>query len=150
MVEILDYISDTDVILGTGHGSLREVDAAVTAACSIGVKKILVNHPLYMIDAGISDIKKWASMGTYIELNATVFVPESNFGVIPIENAVQVINEIDVDRLIIDSDYGQKGNGSPVTGIRRFIEILVDQYSISENDIIKMVKTNPEKLLGLS
>jgi len=150
VLEILDYISDSDMILGTGHGSLREVDAVVTAACSIGVKKILVNHPLYMIGAALPDIKKWASMGAYIELSATVFVPESNFGVVPIEDAVRVIKEVDIDHLVIDSDYGQKNNGCPVEGIKRFIDILVNQYSVSEDDIIKMVKTNPEKLLGLS
>ena len=150
VLEILNYIADSDMILGTGHGSLREVDALIAAACSIGVKKILVNHPLYMIGATLSDIKKWASMGAYIELSATVFVPESNFGVVPIEDAVRVIKEVDRDHLIIDSDYGQKDNGSPVEGIKRFVDMLVNRYSVSEDDIIKMVKTNPEKLLGLS
>ncbi|MFC2045745.1 DUF6282 family protein [Chloroflexota bacterium] len=150
VIEILNYISHSDVILGTGHGSLGEVDAVITAACSIGVKKVLVNHPLYMIGASLSDIKKWALMGAYIELNATVFVPESNFRTLPIEDAVQVIKEVDIDHLVIDSDYGQRDNGSPVEGIKRFVDILVNQYSISENDIINMVKTNPEKLLGLS
>lgn len=148
VIEILNYMSDTDMILGTGHGSLREVDALIASASEIRVKRILVNHPLYMIGATLSDIKKWAAMGAYIELNATVFVPESSFGVVPIEDAVKVIKEVDIDHLVIDSDYGQKNNGSPVEGIRRFVDILVNQYSVAEDDIVKMVKINPEKLLG--
>ena len=149
VIEILNYISGTDMILGTGHGSLSEVDALIAAASKIGVKRILVNHPLYMIGASHSDIKKWAEMGAYIELNATVFVPESRFGVVPMEDAAKIIKEVNIDHLVIDSDYGQKNNGSPVQGIRRFIDILINQYSVEEDDIVKMVKINPEKLLGL-
>jgi hypothetical protein len=149
VIAILEYLTDSDVILGTGHGSLDEVDAVITAASRMKVKKILVNHPQYMIGAALSDIQKWAALGAYIELNATVYVPESNFGVVPIENAVQVIKEVDNNYIVIDSDYGQKNNGNPVTGLKRFLDILVNQYSISENKIIQMVKSNPAKLLGL-
>jgi predicted metal-dependent TIM-barrel fold hydrolase len=114
------------------------------------VKKILVNHPLYMIGASFPDIKKWAAMGAYIELNATVFVPESKFGVVPIEDAARVIEEVGAGQVVIDSDYGQKNNGCPVEGTKRFIELLVNQYAVAEADIVTMVKTNPEKLLGLA
>lgn len=150
VTEILQYMADTDMILGTGHGSRNEVDALVTAAAKNGVKKILVNHPQYMIGASLPDIKKWAALGAYIELNATTYVPESKFAAVAMEEAVKVIKEVDINRLVIDSDYGQKNNGSPVQGMRRFIDLLINQHSIAEANIVKMVKTNPEKLLGLN
>jgi hypothetical protein len=150
VIEVLKYLVGTDVILGTGHGTLAEVDALIKAACEIGVKKILVNHPLYMIGADLEDIKRWAEMGAFIELNATVFVPESRFGVVPIEKAVSVIREVNVNQLVIDSDYGQKNNGCPVLGMKRFIELLVNEHSVDEADIVRMVKTTPASLLGLS
>lgn len=150
VTQILDYISGSDMILGTGHGSLKEVDTLVSTASRMGIKRILVNHPQYMIGAAFADIVRWASMGAYIELNATVFVPESKFATVAVEDAVKVIKEVDKSHLILDSDYGQKNNGSPVAGLKRFIDILVNQYSVSEDDIVRMVKINPAKLLGLS
>ena len=150
VIEILNYMAKTDMILGTGHGYLAEVDAVVETACASGIKKILVNHPLYMIGAGIPEIKKWAELGAYIELNATVFVPESKFGVTPIERAVEVIQTIGAEKIVIDSDYGQKNNGCPVEGMKQFINLLVNQYGVREADISTMVKDNPAKLLGLS
>lgn len=150
VLDILKYVAKTDMVLGTGHGSLAEVDAVVQAACELGVKKVLVNHPLYMIGASLSDIKRWASLGAYIELNATVFVPESKFGVVPLEKAVEVIQEVSTENIVIDSDYGQKNNGCPVAGSKRFIDLLVNQYGIKEEAIVRMVKDNPAKLLGLS
>ncbi|WP_371371111.1 DUF6282 family protein [Sporomusa aerivorans] len=150
VVDILNYMAHTDMILGTGHGCLAEIDALVEAACVSGVKKILVNHPLYMIGAGMPEIKKWAGLGAYIELNATVFVPESKFGVTPIEKAVEVIQTIGADKIVLDSDYGQKNNGCPVEGMKQFISLLVNDFGISETDISTMIKGNPAKLLGLS
>lgn len=150
VIAILEYIAKTDMILGTGHGCLAEVDALVQAARKIGVKKVLVNHPLYMIGASITDIKRWAALGAYIELNATVFVPESKFGVVSIDKAVEVIQEVGLEQIVIDSDYGQKNNGCPVEGTKRFIELLVDQHGVKEEAIVKMVKDNPAQLLGLA
>lgn len=149
VTEILQYMASTDMILGTGHGTAKEVDALIKEACKCGVKKILVNHPLYMIDATSENIKQWAAMGAYIELNATVFVPESKFGVMPIKDAVDVIKEIGAQQIIIDSDYGQKDNGCPVDGMKRFIELLVNEHGIAVGDIETMIKDNPAKLLGL-
>lgn len=40
-VRILEYMSEKDMALGTGHGSAREVDALVRKAVEVGMKKIL-------------------------------------------------------------------------------------------------------------
>jgi hypothetical protein len=150
LIEVLDYIKDTDLILGTGHGHAEEIDVLVTESVKIGIKKILVNHPLYIVGANLQQIKKWASMGAYIELNACVFVPESAYGVVPIEKAAEIIQEIGTEKIVIDSDYGQKGNGSPVEGIKRFVSLLMNNFSIRQDAIEMMLKTNPKILLGLS
>lgn len=148
-LRIIEYVAGTDMILATGHGSLPEVDAVVTHAARLGVKHILVNHPQYIVEAPLSMIKKWAGLGAYIELNAVVYVPESHFGVVPLDGAASIIREIDKDRIILDSDYGQKNNGSPVAGLKKFVEILISQYRVSEDDIARFLKINPARLMGL-
>ncbi len=45
VLDILRLISEHDAILGTGHLSIIEMRALVSAARSAGVKRILVTHP---------------------------------------------------------------------------------------------------------
>lgn len=138
-----------DLIMGTGHGSLGEVDAAICRGAELGIKKILVNHPFYMIGADMEHMKKWAKLGAYIELNATVFVPESKFCSTPMETAREILREIPTERLVVDSDYGQLGNGSVSGGLMRFMEMLHEECGATEEQLIQMTRTNPARLLGL-
>ena len=147
--ELLKFVAQKpDLILATGHGSVREIDALIPEAVQAGVKKILVNHPFYLIGAGIEDIARWAKLGAYIELNACVF-PPSKFGVTPFEIADQVLANVPAEQIVIDSDYGQNGNGSPVEGLFTFIKVLMNDLKVSEGQINMMAKETPAKLLGL-
>lgn len=149
-VEVLEYAATReDLIMGTGHGSLAEVDAAVVKAAELGIKKILVNHPFYMIGAGIDSIKKWADLGAYIELNATVFVPDSKFCTTPISVAKEIIDTVGPEKIVIDSDYGQNGNGSVSEGLAEFIEMIMENCGVAEEELAVMTKKNPAKLLGI-
>lgn len=150
-VEVLEYAAQKDdLIMGTGHGSLAEIDAAVTKAAELGMKKILVNHPFYMIGADIDTIEKWADLGAYIELNATVFVPDSKFCTTPISAAKEIIERVGAERIVIDSDYGQNGNGSVSGGLAKFIEMIIENCSVTEEELNLMTKKNPAELLGIS
>lgn len=149
-LEVLEYAAQKeDLIMGTGHGSLAEVDAAVMKASELGIKKILVNHPFYMIGADIDTIEKWADAGATIELNATVFVPESKFYTNPIATAAEIIDRVGAERIVIDSDYGQNGNGSVSDGLAKFIGMIKENCSVTDYDIELMTKVNPAKLLGI-
>lgn len=149
-LEVLEYASQKeDLIMGTGHGSLTEVDAVIRKAVKFGIKRILVNHPFYMIGADLAHMKKWAELGAYIELNATVFVPESKFCSTPVSVAKEILDNIPKDRIVVDSDYGQNGNGSVSGGLLRFIRMLIDECGLSDEDVELMTKKNPAKLLGL-
>ena len=148
-VEVLKYMAEHDMVLGTGHGSIEEIRSLVDTAVKLGVKRILVNHPHYHIGATMDDIKHWANLGAYIEVNACVFKGESKYGVVENEYAEQMIRTCGVDKIIIDSDLGQAGNISPVEGLYQFIERLINDHGISEEEINIMTKTNPAKLLGI-
>lgn len=147
--DLLQYVSQRpDLILSTGHGTVREIDALISAAVEAGVPKIMVNHPFYLIGANIAQIAKWGKLGAHIELNACVFAP-SKFGVTPMEIAVKILENVAIEKIILDSDYGQYGNGSPVKGLLTFIERLMMEAKVTESQINIMLKENPAKLLGL-
>ncbi len=148
-VRSLELISEKDVILGTGHGTAWEIDHLVEKAVELGVKRILVNHPQFHIGATYEQMTKWAKMGAYIELNVCVFTSGSKLGSLDDQVIADMLKAVPLSNIILDSDMGQNGNGSPVEGMYRFIRLLMDKFGLSEADINLIAKENPAKLLGL-
>lgn len=147
--DILQFVAKhPDLILYTGHGSLQEVDEVVRKAAELGVKKILVNHPFFLVGASIEDMVRWSKLGAYIEINAVVFRLTKKDPV-PMETARQILNRVSLDQIILDSDYGQRGNGSPAEGMYKYIQRLKEELGTTEQQINIMLKENPAKLLGL-
>jgi len=52
------------------------------------------------------------------------------------------------DHCVMSTDFGRYALSTPVEGLRQFITCMLD-LGIPAEDIRKMVKTNPEWLLGL-
>ena len=148
-VECLKLIAEKDVVLGTGHGTAWEIDHLVEKALEVGVKRILVNHPQFHIGASYEQMTKWAKLGAYIEMNVCVFTSGSKLGSLDDQVIADVLKAVPLEQMILDSDMGQNGNGSPVEGMYRFIRLLMDKFGLSEEDINLIAKTNPAKLLGV-
>lgn len=149
VLQLLDYLAQKpEVILATGHGSRDEIDALLRAASQRGIRRILVNHPHYMIGASVEDMVAWSKLGAYIELNAVAFVPDSKFHTHEIEEARNIVAAVGLDRIVLDSDYGQNGNGSPVTGLTRFISMLQQACGLTDAQMEIMTYHNPAWLLG--
>jgi len=60
-----------------------------------------------------------------------------------------MIEACGAEHIILDSDMGQNGNGSPVEGMYNFINLLMNEFGITEEQINTMAKKNPAKLLNL-
>ena len=148
-VECLKLIAEKDVVLGTGHGTAWEIDHLVETAVGVGVKRILVNHPQFHIGASYEQMSKWAELGAYIEMNVCVFTSGSKMGTLDDQVIADMLKAVPLERLILDSDMGQKGNGSPVEGMYRFICLLMAKFGLSAEDIDLIAKKNPAKLLGV-
>ena len=148
-VEVLKLIAEKDVVLGTGHATAWEVDHLVEKAVELGVKRILVNHPQFHIGATYEQMTKWAEMGAFIELNVCVFTSGSKLGSLDDQVIADMLKAVPLERMILDSDLGQRGNGSPVEGMYRFIRLLMDKFGLSEADIDLMAKKDPAALLGV-
>jgi predicted TIM-barrel fold metal-dependent hydrolase len=137
-----------DVVIATGHGTRDEVDAITRRAAQIGLRRVLVDHPYYMVGATPEDMKAWCDLGAYVELTAVLSVPASQFYMIPAATVADYIRKLGPDHLVISSDYGQAGNGSPVAGVKAFVQLLLDE-GVEEKDVKKMIVENPATLLGL-
>jgi hypothetical protein len=148
--EILDLIAQNDVILAGGHLHITEIFPVFEEAKKRGVKRLLVNHPSFIVDASYEDIRQLVGMGAYIEHSLCMFIPvaKRKRDPFPPEDLNKLIQAGTVDRTILASDLGQRGADHPVLGFRNVIKICMG-LGYSDEDIHKMVSRNPIELLGL-
>jgi len=152
VVALLEFLAEhhPGVVIGTGHGSVPEIDKLVDAAAEIGVNKVIVNHPFYHIGASVDDMERWARKGAFIELNAVVFneVSPASFH-LPISLAAEIIRRVGPKQAILDSDMGQTINAEPTEGLTLFANLLIDLCGVEREAVDTMLKDNPAMLMGL-
>ncbi|MBR0596549.1 DUF6282 family protein [Sinanaerobacter chloroacetimidivorans] len=148
-VSVLEIMAkDQSVVLGTGHGNVQEIDAIIQKALSLGVHRIVVNHPTYMINADIEKMQEWGSKGVYMEFGACTCDPISSICNAKVSDTVKTIRAIGTEHVTLASDYGQVGNPHPVEGLKHFGELLLDQ-GFSVEELEQMMKMNPSKVMGI-
>jgi len=148
VLTILDQIAEFDAVLSAGHLHISEIWPLFEEAERRGVKRRLVNHPTFVIDASLADIKELARSGAYIEHSICQFVEESSFFKFSRELLMDVISAASVDRTILGSDLGQSVNPTPVEGFKAVIRLCLE-LGYSEEEIRKLVGGNARQLVGL-
>ncbi len=146
--QILDSIAEFDAILSSGHLHVWEIWKLFDEARKRGVKRLLVNHPMYGLHFTYEDIREMAEFGALIEQSACLYV-DSRFNVFSPQELKEHIEAAGVARSSIGSDLGQVDNPSPVEGMRQAIKLCL-ALGFGEDDIRTMVRDNPAKLVGLS
>ncbi|MDP6100441.1 MAG: hypothetical protein QGH66_03350 [Dehalococcoidia bacterium] len=61
---------------------------------------------------------------------------------------VEAVKAVGAGRCVLDTDFGQDYNPSPVEGMRMMIGAL-KECGLGDNDLELAVKTNPARLLGI-
>jgi hypothetical protein len=145
---ILDLIAEHDVVLSGGHLNIREIFPLFEEAKRRGVKRLLVNHPTYVVGASLDDIRRLVGMGAYVEHSMCMFVPGSKFKFYDPPELDGMIEAGTVERTILGSDLGQVGNPRLVDGFRSVIETVLD-LGYPEAAVRKMVSSNAAELVGL-
>lgn len=142
VLEILDLIAKADIILGTGHVSLHEVNALVESARKAGVKKILITHPEFSATNWSVDVQlKLAEMGAILEHCAV-----ANYDPKLVSHNIK---RVGAHRCVLSSDAGQVAKGHPADVMRKLIEDLMAE-GIGETEIWAMTRENPARLLNLT
>ncbi|MCR6645434.1 MAG: DUF6282 family protein [Terricaulis sp.] len=144
---ILDQIAAYDAILSAGHLHISEIWPLFTEAKKRGVKRLLVNHPTFLIGAGAPDMRELANMGAYLEHSCCMWagVQGKNYTAQSLDDAIKAGG---VDNTIIGSDLGQVGNPTPVEGFRHVIGMCIE-LGYSDAEIRKMISENASRLVGL-
>lgn len=145
--QILDLVAEFDAILSSGHLHVWEIWRLFEEARARGVKRLLVNHPMYGLHFTYDDIRDLAVMGALIEQSAALYV-DSRFNVFSPQELKEHILAAGVSRSSIGSDLGQVDNPTPVEGMRQAIKLCL-ALGFTDEEVRTMVADNPARLVGL-
>ncbi len=167
--EILRLISaNPHVYMITGHTSVEEAMRLVELAGEYGIGKVVVSGAVAKM-AEINQLRRMTEQGAYIEYTLAAYthttsIPKTHYYVEReyasidegmsegpsggVKLVAEQIQELGADCCIIATDFGVYTLSEPVEGLREFIACLLD-LGIPTEDITRLVKTNPERLLCL-
>lgn len=146
--QVLDLVARADIILAGGHLPASELHIVFEEARRRGVKKMIVNHPTYVVGCSDEDIRQLVALGVYMEHSICMFVEGRSKKYGP-DKLKHLIRTAGVDRTLLCSDLGLTGSPRPVDGYRAIVEILLD-LQMPEGDIRKLIGSNAAELLNLA
>ncbi len=146
--QILDSIAAFDAILSSGHLHVWEIFKLFEEARSRGVKRLLINHPMYGLHFSHDDVRELARLGAIVEQSAGLYI-DGRFNVFTPQDFKEHIEAAGVANSSIGSDLGQVNAPTPVEGMRQAVKLCL-AVGFSEADVKTMVLDNPTRLLGLS
>lgn len=146
---LLDLIRQHDVILATGHISIKEAKVLVKEAGARGLSKIMVTHPMAsFINYSIDDMKEMLDLGaSYLE---HVFNDTTRQVSHPIARRAlfDIIKVVGPNHCIASTDSGQWLNPVPVQQMGIYMKDLIS-YGFSSRDIRIMTAENPARILNI-
>jgi hypothetical protein len=143
--DILSVIAAEDAVLTCGHLGVTESQRLIDAALEAGIRRIVVNHPCFVVGASVEQAAAWARQGVYIEHCAVMYFgrPERRRD---LGELLSFVEAVGTAQTIISSDSGQKANPLPVTLYRRAVRGLLDA-GLSEPQTRQLVGANAGQLL---
>jgi hypothetical protein len=145
--QVLDLIAEADIILAGGHLPASELLIVFEEAGRRGVKKMIVNHPTYIVGCTDDDIRELVKLGASMEHSICMFVEgrSKKYGPDKLAHLIEVAG---VDRTLLCSDLGLVGSPRPVDGYREIVKTLLD-LQMPAADIRKLISANAAALLNL-
>ena len=146
-LKVLDLVAAADVILAGGHLSAHELTILFAEGQKRGVRKMMVNHPTYVIGCTDDDIRTLVSLGGKMEHSICQFIPGRAQKFEP-DFALHMIEVAGVENTIFGSDLGLSGSARPIDGYRTFVGQLLD-LGVTPADIRTTISANGAAMLNL-
>ncbi|TNC29513.1 DUF6282 family protein [Amycolatopsis alkalitolerans] len=145
--EILDVVKETGALLSGGHMYPDDIQLLFEEAGRKGIRRMIVNHPNFVIGAEPGQCEEFVRLGAFIEHEVAMYDPEGHQRWDP-KLLVDWIERIGPGHTVLSSDLGQKTNPKPVDAYLRVCGALLD-LGVREKDLQRMTRDNPSYLLGL-
>jgi hypothetical protein len=144
---VISVIAKHGLVLATGHVSAQEALLLLREGRRQGVQRMVVTHAMNApILMDVSQMREAAAAGGFVEFagsslaNATAAERMTRFA--------EAIRGVGPQFCILSSDLGQAGNPVPPDGFGDFLAAMVAK-GFSEQEVGRMSKENPARLLGL-
>jgi hypothetical protein len=142
--------SNGDLILATGHNSPAEVKLMVKDAVRVGVKHIIITHPLLdIVEMSMEDIKETVAMGPEIYAEFTSQFGNPNARAEVVKHHIEGIRAAGVERAFISSDTGQLNSNWQPDALANAAKTL-RANGFTERELDLLLKINPAKILGIA
>ena len=145
--QVIDLIAEGDIILAGGHLHVSEQHLLFEEAARRGVKKMMVNHPTYIVGCNDTDIRQLVARGVKMEHSICMFI-DGKSKKFSADDLAHLIEVAGVDNTILCSDLGLVGSQRPVDGFRSITQILLD-LQMSRPAIRKLISDNAAAFLNL-
>lgn len=146
--EVLEVIRDQDAILAGGHLDVEDLDALVRGAYDLGITRILIQHPNFVVGATPDRCVRWTEMGAVIEHSLCMYDDRSTFFHWEIGQLLEYLRAVGPDRTALVSDLGQARNPLPIEAYERILGLLAKE-GVEEKVLRAMVSTTPGRVLDL-
>jgi hypothetical protein len=146
--EILRMIGEADAVLASGHMPAQSIIAVFAAAKEHGVRRMIVNHPNFVIEASKDEVKTLVELGALIEHSLCMYDEESSFHNWQIDTLVDWVRWVGPEHSSLGSDLGQAGNPFPADSFRKICSRLLEA-GMTETEVRMLVADNPARLIGL-
>jgi hypothetical protein len=146
--EILRMIGEADAVLASGHMPAQSIIAVFAAAKEHGVRRMIVNHPNFVIEASKDEVKQLVELGALIEHSLCMYDEESSFHNWQIDTLVDWVRWVGPEHSSLGSDLGQAGNPFPADSFRKICSRLLEA-GMTETEVRMLVADNPARLIGL-
>ncbi|MGH8893121.1 MAG: DUF6282 family protein [Actinomycetes bacterium] len=148
VLDILALIKEQDAILAGGHLDVEELDLLIRTAHGMGIERILVNHPNFVVGATPQQCAEWVELGVYFEHSLCMYDERSTFFHWKLDVLLEYIAAVGVQRTLLCSDLGQANNPLPVEAYEVTVRGLLDA-GVDPRDIRLMVGGNAADVAGL-
>ena len=146
--EVLSIIAREDIALATGHISPEESLLLIREARQLGVKRIIVTHPMQGLNMTTDQQKEAANLGAFLEYCYVGTLPFSGASQKPMSAYAQNMKAVGPAHVIMSTDLGNAVNPVHTAGMRSYIQALLKE-GITQDEIDLMTRKNPAYLLGL-
>jgi hypothetical protein len=146
--DILTLIKEHDAVLNGGHLGADQLNVLIGTAHEMGLRRIVVSHPNYVIGATAAQCADWVSKGVRFEHCLCMYDERSSFYHWNIDVLLEYIKAVGVENTQLGSDLGQKGNPLPVEAFSSIVRKLLD-VGVSTSDIRRLVGGTARETAGL-
>lgn len=146
--DILGLIKEHDAVLNGGHLGADQLNVLIATAHEMGMRRIVVSHPNYVIGASSAQCAEWVDKGVHFEHCLCMYDERSSFYHWTIDVLLEYVKATGVENTQLGSDLGQAKNPLPTEAFASIVRKLLDA-GVSAPDIRRMVGGTARETAGL-